>query len=233
MMEAIKHAGQSNKSFEAKDSLFFKFQGSPSSIKETSKVVQQIVQKYGSSRFESANNQKEADELWHHRKIALWSTMEWVEDPNVKIWTTDVCVPPSQLPRLVAETKKDIDENEIISCVLGHVGDGKRHLSTQNKAYIDYVGNFHALLAFRNDGELEKVRAAVHRLVHRALELDGTCTGEHGVGIGKKEYLTEELGEGTVILMRAIKQTVDPMNLFNPGKVTLYPLLHIILLMVP
>ncbi|PVF98174.1 hypothetical protein CPB86DRAFT_705625 [Serendipita vermifera] len=208
MMEAIRHAGQSNKAFEAKDSLFFKFQGSPSSIKETSKVVQQIVQKYGGSRFESARSQKEAEELWHHRKVALWSTMEWVEGPNARIWTTDVCVPPSKLPQLVAETKKDIDENGIVSCVLGHVGDG----------------NFHALLAFRNDDELEKVRAAVHRLVHRALELDGTCTGEHGVGIGKKEYLTEELGEGTVTLMRAIKQTVDPMNLFNPGKVTVNPL---------
>lgn len=72
---------------------------------------------------------------------------------------------------------------------------------------------------FRNDKELEAVREAVHRLVHRALDLDGTCTGEHGVGIGKKEYLVEELGEGTVELMRTIKRTIDPQNLFNPGKV--------------
>lgn len=81
------------------------------------------------------------------------------------------------------------------------------------------IGNFHALLAFRNDQELEVVKGAVHRMIHRALELDGTCTGEHGVGIGKKDYLAEELGEGTVELMRKIKQAVDPDNLFNPGKV--------------
>ena len=74
-------------------------------------------------------------------------------------------------------------------------------------------------MVFRNDRELEVVRGAVHRLVHRALALDGTCTGEHGVGLGKKDYLYEELGEGTVDLMHQIKNTIDPMNLFNPGKV--------------
>ncbi|KAG8796407.1 hypothetical protein FRC17_008003, partial [Serendipita sp. 399] len=79
--------------------------------------------------------------------------------------------------------------------------------------------NFHALLAFRDEAELEKVKGAVHRLVHRAIALDGTCTGEHGVGIGKKEYLVEELGEGTVSLMRAVKRAIDPMDLLNPGKV--------------
>jgi D-lactate dehydrogenase (cytochrome) len=72
---------------------------------------------------------------------------------------------------------------------------------------------------FRNDEELEKARGAVHRMVHRAIALDGTCTGEHGIGVGKKEYLVEELGEGTVELMRSIKKAIDPLNLFNPGKV--------------
>lgn len=76
-------------------------------------------------------------------------------------------------------------------------------------------------MLFRNDEELEIVRGAVHRLVHRALALDGTCTGEHGIGVGKKEYLVEELGEGTVTLMRQIKKAIDPLNLFNPGKVRL------------
>ena len=76
-------------------------------------------------------------------------------------------------------------------------------------------------MIFRNDDELEVVRGAVHRLVHRALALDGTCTGEHGIGVGKKEYLVEELGQGTVTLMRQIKKAIDPLNLFNPGKVRL------------
>lgn len=105
------------------------------------------------------------------------------------------------------------------STIVGHVGDG----------------NFHALLLFSDDKELESVKAAVHRLVHRALALDGTCkycdcqrllficsigSGEHGVGIGKKEFLVEELGEGTVELMRTIKKAVDPHNIMNPGKVS-------------
>jgi D-lactate dehydrogenase (cytochrome) len=77
-------------------------------------------------------------------------------------------------------------------------------------------------MIFRNDKELEVVRGAVHRLVHRALALDGTCTGEHGVGLGKKDYLYEELGEGTVGLMHQIKNMIDPLNLFNPGKVRIW-----------
>jgi D-lactate dehydrogenase (cytochrome) len=81
------------------------------------------------------------------------------------------------------------------------------------------LGNFHAIILFRDDKELESVRDAVRRLVLRAIALDGTCTGEHGVGVGKKEYLIEELGMGTVELMREIKKAIDPFNLFNPGKV--------------
>jgi FAD/FMN-containing dehydrogenase len=146
---------------------------------------------------------EESEELWHHRKIALWSSLGWMDDERARAWGSDVCVPPSELPALVGETKKDLDSCGLKYTILGHVGDG----------------NFHAVLMFRNDEELEKVRDVVHRMVHRALLLDGTCTGEHGVGVGKKEYLAEELGEGTVELMRTIKRTIDPLNLFNPGKV--------------
>ena len=91
----------------------------------------------------------------------------------------------------------------LVSTIVGHVGDG----------------NFHALLLFRTDEELNIAREAVHRMVERAIRLDGTCTGEHGVGIGKREYLVEELGAGTVELMRTIKRAIDPLGLFNPGKV--------------
>jgi FAD/FMN-containing dehydrogenase len=84
--------------------------------------------------------------------------------------------------------------------------------------YNTLIGNFHALLAFKSDEELETIREAVNRLVRRAIALDGTCTGEHGVGVGKKKYLEEELGSGTVELMKKIKRTIDPLNLFNPGK---------------
>jgi D-lactate dehydrogenase (cytochrome) len=203
MMDAINHSGLSERSYPIKDSLFFKFQGSPSCISETSKLVKGIVKKHGSSHFNAARNKEEADELWNHRKVALWSTLGWPEDAEARLWTTDVCVPPSQLPELIGETKKDLEASGIKSTIVGHVGDG----------------NFHAFLLFTNDEELEKVRGAVHRMVHRALALDGTCTGEHGVGVGKKEYLVEELGEGTVELMKAIKKAIDPLELFNPGKV--------------
>lgn len=101
------------------------------------------------------------------------------------------------------ETKADLQNSGLISTIVGHVGDG----------------NFHALLLISSDEELVIAREAVHRMVHRALRMDGTCTGEHGVGIGKKEYLVEELGAGTVELMKTIKKAIDPLGLFNPGKV--------------
>lgn len=205
MMEAINFSGLSERNYPVKDSLLLKFQGSPASILETSKTVQNIVQRHGSSHFQSARNAKESEELWNHRKIALWSSIAWMNDDRTRAWTTDVCVPPSALPTLVGESKADLDSNGIKHTIVGHCGDG----------------NFHAILMFRDDEELEKVRGAVHRMVHQALELDGTCTGEHGVGVGKTKYLSEELGEGTVELMRTVKKAVDPLNLFNPGK--LYP----------
>lgn len=125
----------------------------------------------------------------------------------------------SKLPELVDETKKDLAKIGLVSTIVGHVGDG----------------NFHALILFKTEEEQERAHHAVRRMVKRAIALDGTCksfltdqwpiyrgfigTGEHGVGIGKKEYLVEELGEGTVKLMKTIKKTLDPNNLFNPGKV--------------
>lgn len=124
MMEAINHSGMSSKSYPIKDSLFFKFQGSDSSISETNKAVKKIVQKHRSIHFSAAKNQEEAEELWNHRKVALWSSLSWLDDENTKIWTTDVCVPPSRLPELVGETKKDLEETGIKSTIVGHVGDG-------------------------------------------------------------------------------------------------------------
>jgi D-lactate dehydrogenase (cytochrome) len=130
-----------------------------------------------------------------------------------------ISVPVSRLPQLVYETKQDLSRVGITSTIVGHVGDG----------------NFHALLLFRTDEEYEIAKGAVHRMVKRAIALDGTCefmsaygyislnrtqgTGEHGVGLGKKEYLVEELGLGTVELMKTIKRAIDPLGLFNPGKV--------------
>lgn len=203
MMAAINTAGVVDAPYPVQDTLFFKIQGSPESIRDTSNVVQEIVQRHGSTRFEFAATEEEAGEMWENRKYAFFSTL--ATHPGSKVWTTDVCVPVSRLPQLVYETKEDLAKAGLKSTIVGHVGDG----------------NFHALILFKDEDELQSVGAAVHRLVHRAIQMDGTCTGEHGVGVGKTEYLVEELGEGTVELMRTVKKAIDPLNLFNPGK--LYP----------
>ncbi|KAI0344438.1 hypothetical protein BDW22DRAFT_1354465 [Trametopsis cervina] len=196
--------GASSRKWAEVDSLFFKFQGpTPAALKETAAAVKRITEKHGSTSFDLAKDDEEAAMLWADRKNALYSGLALVE--GSRGWSTDVCVPISRLPDLVYETKKDIQESGIVSTIVGHVGDG----------------NFHALLLFRTDEELATIRHLVHRMVRRAIALDGTCTGEHGVGIGKREYLYEELGEGTVELMKTVKRAIDPLNLFNPGK--LYP----------
>jgi len=203
MMAAINAAGEVSRKLPISDTLFFKIQGDEAAIGATARAVQETVARHGSTRFEFAQTDQEASELWESRKYALISTIGSV--PGARCWTTDVCVPPSRLPQLVYETKKDLADNNLRSTIVGHVGDG----------------NFHALILFMDDKELETVSDAVHRLVHRAIRMDGTCTGEHGVGVGKKEYLVEELGEGTVELMKTIKRAIDPLNILNPSK--LYP----------
>ncbi|KAI5116581.1 hypothetical protein M0805_009224 [Coniferiporia weirii] len=196
--------GMSRRKWPEKDSLFLKFQGhSAEALRETARVVKKVVERHGGTGFTLARNDNEATELWMDRKNAHYSGLALLE--GSRSWATDVCVPVSRLPDLVYETKKDIKESGLISTIVGHAGDG----------------NFHAQLIFKDDSALEKIHEVVHRMVKRAIALDGTCTGEHGVGLGKKQYLYEELGEGTVELMKTIKHTLDPLGLFNPGK--LYP----------
>lgn len=177
-MEAINHAGLVEHSYPVQDTLFFKIQGDPDAIIATSEVVQSIVKKHGSSKFKFAATDQEAEDLWQNRKYALMSTLS--SAPGSKCWTTDVwlvfgvaflligvnqlshdffSVPVSRLPELVYETKKDLADHNIRSTIVGHVGDG----------------NFHALLLFKNDEEFERVSQAVHRMVYRAIALEGTC----------------------------------------------------------
>ncbi|XP_006458232.1 hypothetical protein AGABI2DRAFT_199668 [Agaricus bisporus var. bisporus H97] len=202
MMDAINKAGLVERPYPVLDTLFFKIQGSAECISSASKTIQAIVKKHGSKTFKFAATEEEADDLWQNRKYALMSSL--AAYPGTRCWTTDVCVPVSKLPQLVYETKEDLSRAKLPNTTVGHVGDG----------------NFHAFILFR-ENQLEEASEAVHRLVQRAINLDGTCTGEHGVGVGKKEYLLDELGEGTIELMKTIKRAVDPLNLLNPGK--LYP----------
>ncbi|KAF8157423.1 FAD-linked oxidase-like protein [Mycena galopus ATCC 62051] len=203
-MAATNKYSVSKHKYDETEGLFFKFQGhSPEARAETARVVREICLENGGTKFRLATDDEEAHEIWQDRKNAHYSGMAQV--PGAKGWVTDVCVPVSKLPELVSETKKDLASVGLRYNIVGHVGDG----------------NFHALLLFTTDEEMKAVQDAVHRMVKRAIALDGTCTGEHGVGLGKREFLVEELGAGTVALMKAIKRTVDPLGLMNPGK--LYP----------
>ncbi|OCH95319.1 D-lactate dehydrogenase cytochrome oxidoreductase [Obba rivulosa] len=203
MMATINDAGLVSKTYPVSDTLFFKIQGDDASVKSATTAIQSIVKEHKATRFEYAETDEESEELWESRKYALMSTIS--SEEGARCWTTDVCVPVSRLPELVYETKKDLEQHNLRSTIVGHVGDG----------------NFHAFILFKTDQELQAVSEAVHRLVHRAISLDGTCTGEHGVGVGKKEYLVDELGEDTVELMKTIKNAIDPLGIMNPGK--LYP----------
>lgn len=154
-------------------SLFLKFSGSKEQIQNDVKRTKTITQSNKGSNFTFARDDAEADQIWQSRKIALWSALQY--KPGARCWTTDVCVPLSKFPDLITETKRDIDSAGICGPIVSHAGDG----------------NFHALLLFSNDDELRKVEGLVHRMVERAQGMDGTCTGEHGVGIGKKVSRSE------------------------------------------
>ncbi|TFK33515.1 FAD-linked oxidase-like protein [Crucibulum laeve] len=203
-MAATNKYGVSKRKWPVKDSLFFKLQGpNRESLLESARIIKDVVEKYGGTGFSLAKDDQEADEIWSDRKNAPFSAFALID--GGRAIGTDVCVPVSNLPELVYETKKDVIESRLISTIIGHVGDG----------------NFHAMLLYKTDEELERAKEIADRMVKRALALDGTCTGEHGVGVGKKKYLVEELGAGTVELMKTIKHAIDPLGLFNPGK--LYP----------
>ncbi|CAK5284747.1 unnamed protein product [Mycena citricolor] len=203
-LAATNKYGSSRFQYAVSDGLFLKFQASSkSAIPDTIRVVRQICDKHGGTGFRAARSDAEAADIWQDRKNAHHIGMALV--PGARGWATDVCVPVSNLPALVLDTKRDLEARGLPYTIVGHVGDG----------------NFHAQILFRDDAERRQVEEAVHQMVDRAIELEGTCTGEHGVGVGKREYLVKELGAGTVGLMKAVKRTVDPLGIMNPGK--LYP----------
>ncbi|KAF8628391.1 hypothetical protein AX15_003915 [Amanita polypyramis BW_CC] len=202
MMEAINIAGIVDNPYPVKDTLFFKIQGDDACIKSASKVVEGLSKKHKGSNFRFAATDEEAENLWQNRKYSLMSSL--AAHPGTRAWLTDVCVPVSRLPQLAQETKEDLANSGLQNTIVGHVGDG----------------NFHAIILLKPE-DLDTATDAVHRMVERAISLNGTCTGEHGVGLGKKAYLISELGRGTVELMWVIKRAIDPLNIMNPGK--LYP----------
>ncbi|RYO77737.1 hypothetical protein DL766_010032 [Monosporascus sp. MC13-8B] len=200
-MKCINYAGMTKKHWDEAPTLFFKFSGTELGIKEQIQIVKNLASATGSKTFQFARSEEEKAELWSARKEALWSTLA-VAKPGDKAWTGDVAVPMSRLPQLIEETKADIKNSGMYGTIVGHVGDG----------------NFHIIL-LSNDEQRKAAEELVHRMVKRAVELEGTVTGEHGVGLVKRDYLPHELGESTVDTMRKIKQALDPLNLLNCDKV--------------
>ena len=186
-MQCINDAGATERVWQEKPYLLFKFGGTPGAVKEQIDIVKRIARKQGSQSFDFAKNKEEADELWSARKEALWSVMAKRRDESDHVWTTDVAVPISRLPDIIEWTKQDISDSGLLATIVGHVGDG----------------NFHAIILF-NDKERKTAEDVVHRMIERAIEMEGTVTGEHGVGMVKRDYLPNELGQTTVDAMRKV-----------------------------
>eukprot|EP01117_Protostelium_nocturnum_P010765 TRINITY_DN387_c0_g1_i3.p3 TRINITY_DN387_c0_g1~~TRINITY_DN387_c0_g1_i3.p3 ORF type:complete len:504 (+),score=187.75 TRINITY_DN387_c0_g1_i3:225-1736(+) len=183
--------------------LLFEFAGSENTINEQKKVVEKLTQDNKGSPLQFATDKEERENLWMARKTALWSAPILKSGSEVKI--TDVCVPISKIADCIQETKDDIKDSHLLGPIVGHMGDGNFHM------FI--------LLDPNDPKDLEETHRLDHRLIERAIKMGGTCTGEHGVGVGKRDYLPLELGEEAVDLMRTIKKAIDPDNIMNPGKV--------------
>ncbi len=193
----------SKTSFREEPMLFLEFHGSSASVAEQSQRFGEIAKEFGGSEFDWSARPEERTRLWQARHDVYWAMRTFRAGATLAV--TDVCVPISRLAECVTETKRDIERNGLIAPIAGHVGDG----------------NFHAGVAVMMDDPVEvaKARAFVDRLAERAIAMDGTCTGEHGIGQGKKRFLEPELGPSAVALMRALKHAIDPGNIMNPGKI--------------
>ena len=185
-----------------KPTLFFEFHGtSQQAVSESATAVQEIAGEHGGRDFQWATTPEERSKLWAARHNAFYAAVAL--RPGCKPWTTDVCVPISRLAECVLETRADVQQAGVLAPLVGHVGDG----------------NFHLIFPMdpHDPAELQKAKQVNARLVARALAMGGTCSGEHGVGIGKMPYLEAEHG-ASLEVMKAIKRALDPDNRMNPGK---------------
>jgi D-lactate dehydrogenase (cytochrome) len=181
--------------------LFVEFHGTEASTQEQSESFGAIAGEFGGGPFAWATREEERQKLWQARHDAFWATKALV--PGKAVFATDVCVPISRLAECVAETQRDLETYKLYGPIVGHVGDG----------------NFHVVLyCDRADAdEVERVKVFYDRLITRAIAMEGTCTGEHGIGAGKTSYLAAEHGPA-LAFMQEIKRAIDPKNIMNPGK---------------
>lgn len=196
--------GYSKLELPEQPTLFLEFHGSEAGVKEQSEAVGAIAEEFGGGPFAFSTKAEERTRLWQARHDAYWAGRSLV--PGCTALSTDVCVPISRLADCVEETRADLAESGLVGPIVGHVGDG----------------NFHVLVLLDPEDEAAHVRAAAFcdRLAERALGMEGTCTGEHGIGQGKTKFLRREVG-GTVDVMKSIKKALDPDDILNPGKIFL------------
>ncbi len=199
-MDAINH--YSNMNYAVKNTLFLEFHGTTDYVAEQVRQFQEIAGEYGAGDFEWATQQEDRNRLWQARHDSYWAIL--AKYPGKKGFATDVCVPISELANIINDIRAVVDDSPLTSEILGHVGDG----------------NFHMIFCMAPGDEetLKEVYRINEILVQKALDLGGTCTGEHGVGTGKLKYLRREHGDGAVDMMQTIKRALDPDNILNPGK---------------
>ena len=192
----------SKTSYAESPTLFLEFHGTQAGVEEQARLVQEIAREHGGMDFRWATRAEDRNRLWSARHMAYFACLQL--RPGTRAVSTDVCVPISRLTECMAATARDIERASMPVPMFGHVGDG----------------NFHLVILVRPESaeDLAEAKALNARLVERALEMEGTCTGEHGIGMGKIASLKKEHGEGYE-LMRMLKQSFDPLNLMNPGKV--------------
>lgn len=193
----------SNLTFRESPMLFFEFHGSEAGVAEQAGIVQEIVAQNSGADFEWATRPEDRTRLWNARHAAYFAMLQL--KPGCRAVTTDVCVPISRLAECVVETEQDLKASTLPCPIVGHVGDGNFHVAM--------------LLDPSKPEEFEEAERINHRIVQRALRMNGTCTGEHGVGMHKIGFMVEEHGEDAIGVMRSIKQALDPKNLMNPGKI--------------
>jgi D-lactate dehydrogenase (cytochrome) len=190
------------KDYEAAPTLFFEFHGSEESNKENIKIVEELSKNNNGSDFKWAETLEDRNKLWQARHDCYYSVK--AQGNNFKVYSTDVCVPISNLVECINFTEEEIKKLGLKAPMVGHVGDG----------------NFHAIIGYdpNKDGEYEKIKTLSNKLIDKTLELEGTITGEHGIGLHKKAYLLKEHGDN-IPLMKSIKRSIDQNNIMNPGKI--------------
>jgi D-lactate dehydrogenase (cytochrome) len=182
--------------------LFLEFHGTPAGVAEQAEEFGSIAAEFGGDSFRWETREEDRLRLWQARHDVYFAVMGL--RPGASVFPTDVCVPISRLADCVLETQADLEELNVVAPLVGHVGDGNFHLSV--------------LVDTSVPAEMRAAETLTGRLAKRAIAMDGTCTGEHGIGQGKIAYLEEEAG-AAVDVMRTIKRALDPLNIMNPGKI--------------